>query len=87
MRRHGFKDHFIHLVHQCISTTNLSVIINDEPSPAIHPQRGIRQSCPLSPYLFVLAANELSICLQNNMENHNIKGVTLGLTVPIFIHF
>lgn len=38
MRRQGFSDHFIQLVHQCISTTNLSVIINGEPS-AIHPQR------------------------------------------------
>lgn len=82
MRRQGFHSHFIHLVYECISTTNLSVIINGEPSPAFHPQRGISQGCPLSPYLFVLAVNELSITLQNSMENHNINGVTLRPDCP-----
>jgi hypothetical protein len=82
MKRQGFDNHFINLVYQCISTTNLAVIINGEPSASFHPQRGIRQGCPLSPYLFVLAVNELSITLQNNMEHNNINGVMLGPNCP-----
>jgi hypothetical protein len=40
--------------------------------------RGIRQGCPLSPYLFVIASNELSNMLQSSIQNSNIAGVTLG---------
>jgi len=42
LKRQGFKEHFIDLIYNCISTTTLSVIINGEPTPSFHPQRGIR---------------------------------------------
>lgn len=80
LRTQGFQDHFISLIHACITTTSLSVLINGEPTSAIYPQRGIRQGCPLSPYLFVLAVNELSLPLQSNLHN-NIQGIMLGLPI------
>jgi len=70
------------LIYACISTTTISVLVNGEPTDAFHPQRGIRQGCPLSPYLFVLAVNELSIRLQNNIDCNNIQGITLGPNSP-----
>jgi len=82
LKRQGFKEHFIDLIYNCISTTTLSVIINGEPTPSFHPQRGVRQGCPLSPYLFIIAVNELSICLQHHSNAHNIQGVTLGPDCP-----
>jgi len=82
LRRQGFNEHFIDLVYNCISTTTLSVIINGKPTPSFHPLRGVRQGCPLSPYLFIIAINELSICLQHHSDMHNIHGVTLGPDCP-----
>lgn len=82
LHRLGFQDYFINLVHTCISTPSLAILVNDEPTPFFHPQRGLRQGCPLSPYLFVLAINELSIRLQQELNNSNLCGVVLGEGAP-----
>jgi hypothetical protein len=70
------------LIYACISTTTISVLVNGEPTDAFHPHRGIQQGYPLSPYLFVLPVNELSIRLQNNIDCNNIQGITLGPNNP-----
>jgi hypothetical protein len=40
------------------------------------------KATPLSPYLFVIAINELSIRLQSEMNCSNLLGVTLGPGCP-----
>ncbi|WVZ88891.1 hypothetical protein U9M48_035358, partial [Paspalum notatum var. saurae] len=82
LQRRGVSNHFCRLVHQCLSTTSFSVIINSQPFHDFRDQRGIRQGCPLSPYLFVLAINELSLSLQQAMDGEAIKGFSLGPNCP-----
>lgn len=78
----GFQANFIRLIHACISTPTFSVLVNGEPSATFRSQRGIRQGCPLSPYLFVIAINELSLRLQSDLQNRNLSGITLGPGCP-----
>jgi hypothetical protein len=82
LARKGLHGHFINLIHACVSSPTFSVVINGQPYAKFRGNRGIRQGCPLSPYLFVLAINDLSIALQLAMSQTNLTGVMLGPNCP-----
>jgi hypothetical protein len=82
LNRLGFNSHFINLVSTCISSSSLSILVNDQPTSYFFPQCGLRQGCPLSPYLFVIAINELSLSLQEALTQTNLRGVTLAEGAP-----
>ena len=82
LSRKGLHGHFINLIHACISLPTFSVVINGQPFARFRSGRGIRQGCPPSPYLFVLAINELSLVLQDAMSNSLLEGVILGPDCP-----
>ena len=42
LHRHGLNTNFINLIHTCISTPTLAVLVNDGPSDYFNPQRGLR---------------------------------------------
>jgi hypothetical protein len=82
LNRKGLHAHFINLIHDCISTPTFSVILNGQPFAKFKGDRGIRQGCLLSPYLFVLAINKLSIALQEAMSTNNFARIKLGNNCP-----
>jgi hypothetical protein len=82
LTRKGLHAHFIKLVHACISSPTFSVIINGQSFAKFKSSRGIRQGCPLSPCLFVLAVNELSLTLQDALQANNLVGISLGPNCP-----
>jgi hypothetical protein len=87
LARKGMHGHFINLIHACISTPTFSVIINGQAYANFTSTRGVRQGCPISPYLFVLAINELSIQLQQALSQTTLNGITLGPNCPLFTLF
>jgi hypothetical protein len=83
LQRLGFNSHFINLIHTCISSSSLSILVNQQPASYFYPQRGLRKGCPLSPYLFVIAINEHSLRLQEQLAISNLQGVSLAPGAPL----
>lgn len=83
LQRKGFHPHFINLVLSCINSSSFAVNINGQSYGAFNANRVIRKGCPLSPYLFVLAVNELSKQLNEALHNQHIKGIKLSECGPV----
>lgn len=55
----------------CVSTASLLMLVNGSPTKEFSMRRGLRKGCPLSPFLFNLVVESLSIIL--------MKAISLGL--------
>lgn len=75
MRRLGFSGKWIDLIMRCITTPSFSVLINGVAKGLIFPHRGLRQGCPLSPYLFILCVEVFSNLLLQAESKQLIHGL------------
>ena len=70
----------------CVSTVSYSVLINEVPKGKIIPSRGLRQGDPMSPYLFLLCAEGLSVMLKKEEREGYIKGIAANRRAPSISH-
>ena len=75
LRFFGFGPSLINWVRTFYCNIESCVLNNGWSSNFFQPQRGVRQGCPLSSYLFILAAEVLAKTVRNNK---NIRGFSLG---------
>lgn len=67
-----FNASWIALIMNCVSSVKSSILWNGEPLTEFKPSRGLRQGDPLSPYLFVLCLERLSILINNKRSRKGI---------------
>ncbi|XP_024043083.1 uncharacterized protein LOC112099827 [Citrus clementina] len=79
----GFSAKWISLIMSCITTACFSVLINGNPVGLIKPKKGLRQGCPLSPYLFILCAEAFSNLLHQAEREQKIRGLKLAQDITI----
>lgn len=83
MQKLRFSAKWVNLVMNCISTASFSVLINGVAKGLIHPQRGLRQGCPLSPYLFIMCAEGFSNMLVQAENQKLIHGLSFNRDLSI----
>jgi len=86
MQMMGFGEKWRRWIQECITKTTISVIFTGKPTKPFHMERGLRQGNPLSPLLFVFAAEVLNKMFQRAASNGLIKGIEVGRDKVLLKH-
>lgn len=84
LRHKGFFDKWISWVHNLLSGGSSSVFLNGIPGKSFNCLRGVRQGDPLSPLLFVLAADLLRTVVNKAWHNGVLKHPSVIVFWEIF---
>ena len=77
LKAFGLSDQWIGWVMNLVSSALFSILVNGTPSTPFHISRGIRQGDPLSPFLFIIAAESLGKMFNNLRLENKIKGLSI----------
>eukprot|EP00253_Pinus_taeda_P021469 PITA_21469 len=77
LHKMGFDPSFTTMIAACITGPWISPLINGRSCSAFQSSRGLKQGCPLSPYLFILMAKSFSQALDYNRRVGLITGIKI----------
>ncbi|CAL2270845.1 unnamed protein product [Prunus armeniaca] len=86
MLKLGFSPIWVAKIMDCISTPTFFVLWKGTPLGHIMPQRGLRQGCPLSPYLFLMCTEGFSSLLCGAERRGDLIGVQVARGAPSVTH-
>lgn len=72
-----FNQDFINLIKACLEKIWIAPMINGRPADFFLATRGLRQGCPLSPFLYILMVDSLSRKLTSEKQNGSIPGIRI----------
>uniref|UniRef100_A0A803QCS5 Reverse transcriptase domain-containing protein n=1 Tax=Cannabis sativa TaxID=3483 RepID=A0A803QCS5_CANSA len=86
MVKMGFATKWVNLIMGCLTTNTFTFLLNGEVTGSLTPSRGLRQGCPLSPYLFLICSEGLSRLLHQEQSMGNLNGFKLTRHAPPISH-
>lgn len=78
MVRMGFDGVWRKWIKECLSTANVSILVNGSPTEEIALGRGLRQGDPLSPFLFLIVAEGLNMMFSEAKTRGLNQGYKVG---------
>lgn len=67
----------------CVNFASFVVLVNGSPTYFFSGSRGLRQGCTLSPFIFLLAIEGLSRCINKEKSEGKIKGINISTSLYI----
>ncbi|XP_071713621.1 uncharacterized protein [Rutidosis leptorrhynchoides] len=86
MKCMGFDSKWCKWISSCLKSATISILINGSPTSEFNLKRGVRQGDPLSPFLFIIAAEGLNILTKMAVERGMYKGVEVGKDKVVISH-
>ena len=77
LQKMGFGSKWREWRWSCISTAKFSVLVNGKPAGFFPNSKGLCQGDPLSPYLFVMGMEVLSVLIRRAVEGGFISGCNI----------
>lgn len=79
----GFSHSLIKWIMSCMDSPNFAILTNGESTSFFRSGRGLRQGCPLSPRLFILATEAPSLLLKLGQAEGKITSIKVSRTIKI----
>jgi hypothetical protein len=79
MAKMGFSTKWRQWIMTCVSSATVSVLVNGSPTNEFSMRRGLRQGDPLSPFMFLIAAEGLNVMLKASVDSGLFKGYLLSI--------
>lgn len=86
LRKFGFDKRWLKCIEHCISSINLSIIVNGSVSGFFQVTNGLRQGDSLSPFLFVLVAEVLDRHIKRKVGQGHWKGFSIHESLDPISH-
>jgi len=78
MYKMGFPTLWRKWIKECVGTATTSVLVNGSPTDEFLLGRGLRQGEPLSPFLFLLAAERFNVLMDSLSRSNLFLGYQVG---------
>ncbi|KAJ4771347.1 RNA-directed DNA polymerase (reverse transcriptase)-related family protein [Rhynchospora pubera] len=76
----------IALIITAYREARITISINGKGDGFLRPTQGLRQGCPMSPYIFIISMEILSRLLQQELHVGRLEGVRVARTSPSLTH-
>ena len=86
LKHFGFNEVCCDRIMECIETATFSVVLNGKAEGWFAVSRGLRQGCPMPPFLFIMAMDVLSSMFRQAREMQRLKGFAVTRGGPVITH-